>query len=237
MIRSDIRRWFHLALRRRDRWEREVEDEIKLHLALRAEQLMAGGATPDDAYREAVRRFGPLTTSRDRLLDAARHREERMHRMEVLGTLRQDLAFALRTLGRQKGWTAITVLTLAIGIGATTAVFSVVSSLLIHAVTYPDADRVMIVEQQPTTGNNTGIRVSITPASPIVAAWRAGSRGFETLEPYRSSTVSLKSSKRLRCRPSRPPLPRGRASIVETPSRAAKWPCVPTPAWPRWIEA
>ena len=72
MIRAGIRRFFHLALRRRDRWEAEVEDEIKLHLALRAEQLVASGDTPDHAYDEAVRRFGSLTESRARLLDAAR---------------------------------------------------------------------------------------------------------------------------------------------------------------------
>jgi len=57
-IRTGIRRVLNLALRRRDRWEREVEDEIKLHLTLRAEELVARGATPDDAYAEAIRRFG-----------------------------------------------------------------------------------------------------------------------------------------------------------------------------------
>ena len=194
MIRGDIRRAFRLALRRRDRWEHEVEDEIKLHLTLRAEHLMAQGASPDDAYREAVRRFGPLTESRARLLEAARHRERQMQRTEWLSDLRQDVVFALRTLGRQKGWTAITILTLALGIGATTAVFSVVSSLLLHAVPYPGADRVMTVEQQPMAGNNTGMRVSITPQQRYVAAWRAGSHTFDALEPYRSSTAALRTA-------------------------------------------
>jgi putative ABC transport system permease protein len=194
MIRGGIRRTFRLALRRRDRWEREVEDEIKLHLSLRAEQLMAQGAAPDDAYQEAVRRFGSLTESRARLLDAARHRERQMQRTEWASDIRQDLGFALRTLGRQKGWTAVTILTLALGIGSTTAVFSVVSSLLLHAVPYPAADRVMIVEQQPTTGNNTGIHVSITPSPRVVNAWRAGSHSFDVLEPYRSSTAALKTN-------------------------------------------
>ncbi|MDB4875759.1 MAG: permease [Gemmatimonadetes bacterium] len=194
MIRSGIPRLFRLAVRRRDRWERDVEDEIKLHLALRAEQLAAQGAAPDEAYREAVRRFGPLNESRARLLDAARHREQQMQRTEFFGDVRQDLSFALRTLGRQKGWAAITVLTLALGIGATTAVFSVVSSLLLHAVPYPAPDRVVIVEQEPSAGNNTGMHVSITPAPPIVNAWRDGNHTFETLEPYRSSTAALRTN-------------------------------------------
>jgi predicted permease len=184
MIRLGIPRVFRLALRRRDRWERDVEDEITLHLTLRAEQLAAQGAAPEDAYREAVRKFGPLRESRARLVDAASHREHRMQRTEFFSDLRQDLAFALRTLGRQKGWTAVTVGTLALGIGAATAVFSVVSSLLIHAVPYPGADRVMVIDRQPSKGNNTGMSISMTAPPPIINAWRAHARGFEALEPY-----------------------------------------------------
>jgi predicted permease len=182
MIRSGIRRWFHLALRRRDRWEREVEDEIKLHLALRAEQLMANGAPPNEAFEEAVRRFGPLSESRARLIDAARHREQRMQRTELLGNLRMDVAFALRTMAREKAWTAVTLITLALGIGATTAVFSIVSTLLIHPLPYPNANRIVYVGQQPSGGNNTGIKVSITPAAQVVRAWMQHSRSFEALE-------------------------------------------------------
>jgi putative ABC transport system permease protein len=191
VIRFGIPRAFRLALRRRDRWEREVEDEIKLHLSLRAEQLAARGASPDEAYREAVRRFGPLEESRARLVDAATRREQHMRRTEYVSDLRHDIAFAFRTLGRQKGWTAITVATLALGIGATTAVFSVVSSLLIHATPYPDPDRVVIVEQQASKGNNTGIHVSILPPTPIVNAWRTQSHSFDALEPYAFGNGSL----------------------------------------------
>jgi len=181
MIRAGIRRAFQLALHRRDRWERDVEDEIKLHLSLRAEQLLAQGATPDEAYREAARRFGSLTESRARLLEAARHREQHMHRTEYLDDLRQDFSFAIRTLGRQKGWTAVTILTLALGIGATTAVFSVVSSLMLNVLPYPHADRIVYVEQQPSQGKSTGIRVTITPSAKVVRAWMQQSHSFEAL--------------------------------------------------------
>ena len=100
---------------------------------------MHEGHPPTDAYREAVRRFGPLHESRARLVDAARHREIRMQRSELLADLRQDLSFAARTLARGKVWTSVTISTLALGIGATTAVFSVVSNLLLHSVPYPSA--------------------------------------------------------------------------------------------------
>jgi predicted permease len=194
VIRAGVRRALRLALRRRDRWEREVDDEIAVHLALRTEQLIAAGRTPDDARAEALRQFGSLDEARTQLLHAARRREESMRRTEMFDDLRQDLSFAARTLARQKSWTAITISTLALGIGATTAVFSVVSNLLIHAVPYPDADRVVIVQQQPTKGNNTGVGVSITPEVRIVNAWRDGAHSFDVLEPYRSMGLLLRTT-------------------------------------------
>ena len=194
MIRAGIRRAFRLPLRGRQRWERDVEDEIKLHLTLRAEQLMATGMSSDRAYDEAVRRFGPLTESRARLVDAARHREGRMQRTEYLTDLRQDLAFAARTLRRDIGWTIVTVATLALGIGATTAVFSVVSSLLLHPVPYPDANRVVVVFQQPIKGNNTGINVTIVPVSQVVRTWKTAARSFESLEAVTSEQSELRTT-------------------------------------------
>jgi len=194
MIRRGIQRAFNLAIRRRDRWQHDVEEEIKLHLSLRAEQLMAEGAAPNDALAEAVRRFGPLAESRARMLDAARYREHRMQRTEYFAQLQQDLSFAFRTLRRQKAWALITVFTLALGIGATTAVFSVVSSLILHAIAYPNADRIVVVQQMPTQGNNTGLHIQITPSTPIVNGWRSRTRAFEELEPYRSVGLLLKTN-------------------------------------------
>jgi putative ABC transport system permease protein len=192
VIRSGIRRWFHLALRRRDHWEREVEDEIKLHLALRVEQLIANGATPDDAYREAIRRFGPLTESRARMIDAARKREEHMRRTEYFADFKQDLSFALRTLRRQKAWTTVTVLTLALGLGATTAVFSVVSSLLIHAVPYPNGDRVMLVYQELTKGASGAEVLRTQPR--VLRLWQEGSHSFEALEGFVTQAMTMRAA-------------------------------------------
>ena len=193
MIRRDIRRAFQLALRRRDHWEHEVEEEIKLHLALRAEALVAQGATPDDAYQRAVQKFGPIGESRARMLDAARHREQRMQRVEYLSDLRQDLVFALRTLKRDKGWTSVAVLTLALGIAASTAVFSAVSSLLLHPLPYPHADRVVIVLRQPLQGNKTGINVAIVPNNPVIRAWKANAHSFEALEAVAGGEAELRT--------------------------------------------
>ncbi len=193
MIRDGIQRVFRLAAGGRNRWQHEVEDEIKLHLMLRAEQLSSQGMSPDAAYDEAVRRFGPLTESRARMLTAARHREQRMQRTEYFADLRQDLTFAVRTLRRDKGWATITVLTLALGISATTAVFSVVSSLLLHAVAYPNPDRVVLGYQQPIQGNNTGISVTILPSMPVIRAWKAA-HSLDGLEAYGTDRVEMKTT-------------------------------------------
>jgi predicted permease len=192
VIRAGIRRVLSLSLRRRDRWEREVEEEIKLHLSLRAEQLIDQGRTPDIAYAEAVRRFGALTESRARLLEAARHREVRMQRTEYLSDLRQDVTFALRTLRRDKGWTTVTILTLTLGIAAATAVFSAVSSVLLHPVTYPGADRVVLVYQQPAKGNNTGINVTISPSAAVIRAWKTDAHAFEAIEGFAQNDLKMR---------------------------------------------
>jgi predicted permease len=194
VIRAGIRRVFRLALRRRDHWEAEVEDEIKLHLALRAEQLMAAGRDPNTAYVEAVQRFGSPTESRARLLEAARHRERKMERTEWLADLKLDATFALRTLARQRAWTSVTIATLALGIAATTAVFSVVSTLLLHPLPYPHSDRIVFVDEQPSEGNNTGISVTIFPPAPAVRAWMAGAHGVEQFTGSMSSTRTLKTA-------------------------------------------
>jgi putative ABC transport system permease protein len=187
VIRAGVRRALRLALRRRDQWERDVEDEIRLHLLLRSEQLAGSGRSPDEAYAEAVQRFGPLDESRERLFAAARHRETRMHRTEYRTDLRQDIGFALRRLRRDRAWSAVTILTLAVGIGATTAVFSVASTLLLHAVPYPNPARVVLIDQQPSQGDKTGLGVSMLPATSLVRAWQTGAHSIERLEPYQDA--------------------------------------------------
>ena len=81
MQRPGVRRLFSISLRR-DRWERDVEDEILTHLANRAERLMEQGMSAAEAKNEAMRRFGSLEEGRTRLLEAASHREDYMRRKE-----------------------------------------------------------------------------------------------------------------------------------------------------------
>jgi putative ABC transport system permease protein len=188
MKRSGVRRLLSLPLRRRDRWEREVEEEILTHLTIRAERLVALGMSPTEAKDEAIRRFGSLEEGRALMIEAASHREESMRRKEAFGELRQDVAFAFRTLSRNKGWAAVAIITLALGIGATTAVWSAASTVLRRPLPYPDAARVVMVNLMPSTGNATGVDVAIGAPNKLIHAWRTASRGFESLEPYAIST-------------------------------------------------
>src|SRR3954470_6211354 len=183
MKRPGVRRLFSISLGRR-RWADEVEEEILTHLAIRAERLVALGMTPQAAKDEAIRRFGPLDESRKQMIEAATHREEYMRRQETFTELRQDLAFAFRTLARNKAWASVVVITLALGIAATTAVWSAASTLLLHPLSYPGADRVVHVDLMPVKGGAAGVSVIISASPDVIQAWQRDTKSFEALEPY-----------------------------------------------------
>src|SRR5690349_16337755 len=136
------------------RAEADVDDELRFHIEMRVRDYMERGMSEAEARAATARRLGDLATQRAECLTITTRRERRMNRAQLVDAFTQDVAFAIRTLGRQTGWTAVAILTLALGIGANTAVFSVVNSLLLHPLPYPHADRLAIVYQEPTRGNN-----------------------------------------------------------------------------------
>jgi putative ABC transport system permease protein len=123
--------------------EQEVREELAHHVELRTEELIARGVEPSEARRQALARLGNPARMTTTLTSIGRRRDRTFARREWLSELRQDLAFALRQARRQPGFTLAAVLTLALGIGATTAIYGVVHAVLLKPFPMLEPDRVL----------------------------------------------------------------------------------------------
>jgi hypothetical protein len=153
-IRPGVRRLFQLALHRAARARDEADEEIRLHLQLRAEQLTREGLAPDAARAEAERRFGPLDEARQRLHGSAARREDTMRLREWMGGARQGLLVALRGLRRSPGFVAITVACIALGVGANAAAFSLFDELVFRPLPVQAPERLVNLSA-PTAGSRS----------------------------------------------------------------------------------
>ena len=141
----------------------EVEDELTEHIQMLVRRLEREGLSPEAAREAAALRFGDLTTVRAECRTLAHDVEEQMIRQDFWQQLRQDVAYGARTLRRAPLYTVIAVFTLAIGIGASTAIFSVVHAVLLRSLPYRDADRVVAVWNGYRQGG-TVTHTAIAPA-------------------------------------------------------------------------
>ena len=126
------------AATKRRQLERELDDEVAFHLAMREQKKRAAGVDTDEARYAARRQFGNSTILKERTRE--------MWTFTSLETFWRDFTCALRTLRKKPGFTIVAVLTLALGIGASTAIFSVIENVLVSPFPYPDAQRFMTVE-------------------------------------------------------------------------------------------
>ena len=149
------------GLLRKERLDRELDEELRSHVEMRTADNLAAGMSPENARFDAQRRFGNTTLLKEdtRAVDIISWLEE----------CARDLRYALRMLQRSPGFTAVAALTLALGIGANTAIFSVVNSVLLRPLPYKDADRLVTV-----WGYNRARGFKTDQVSPLdFADWRS----------------------------------------------------------------
>lgn len=160
----------------------DVRDELHFHTEMRVREYMARGMS-EDAARHAVReRLGDVDAARDECIELGKVRETHARNADFVDGLRADVRYALRSLGRAPGWTAVALLTIALGVGATTSVFSVADTLLVRPVPYPDGGRVYFARRQFMIDSR-----QVPAPLPIAAvgAWRTHARTIEAAVPYR----------------------------------------------------
>ncbi len=184
-----------MAMRRRFRQlfgaepRTDVDAELSFHLEMRVRELMARGETEERARELSAQRFGDYEASRQACVAIDERRERHMARTEYLRELRQDAAYALRTLRRAPGFTAVALLTLTLGIGANSAIFSVVNGVLLRGLPYPDASRLFRVQMLYPDGTAYSAL-----SAPDFMSVRQDTRAFDRVEAYTTGMFTLLGS-------------------------------------------
>ncbi len=162
---------------RRGKTESEMERELRIHLEMETAENIRRGMSEEEARRAALRSFGGVEQTKETYRDIARFR--------LFEDLWQDLRYGARMLRTHPGFTLVAALTLSLGIGANTAVFSVVNAVLLRPLPYADPDR--LVMASPYRHATDGYTV----LSPDFLDWRAQSQSFEQIAAYTTGTADL----------------------------------------------
>src|SRR5215831_3120220 len=175
-----LRRFFSklTALFSRRRAEEDFTSEVSAHLALMQEDLERQGMSPDQARRAARLKLGGVQQTRE-LYRVARS-------FPWIESLWQDVRFGCRVLRKNPGFTAVAITTLALAIGANTAIFSVVNAVLLKQLPFPDAQRIVVL------GGNAGPVLNTLSESPTgLLGWRPHVQSLEAAAAYQPGDVNV----------------------------------------------
>jgi len=177
--------WYTVPLRLRSlvfrrQVERELDDEFRFHLEQQIEAAVARGLEPDAARYAALRAFGGVDQRKEECRDTRHTR--------IVDELIQDVHYAVRVLRRSPGFAAAAILIMALGIGANSAMFSLIHAVLLRELPYPDADRLVRMVEQ---GNNGPMWVAWAD----FVDWRATARSFASIGAVRQEGFTVNGLK------------------------------------------
>ena len=165
------------ALYRKRDLERELDEELQFHLESEMAHHLSSGMSVEEARSAAMKSFGGLEQTKEACRDA--------RRVRFVEELWQDLRYGFRNLRKNPGFGAVVVITLGLGIGANTAIFSVVEALLLRPLPYSEPERLVMLSEKSREG------ARLTAAYPNFADWRARAQSFESLASIRSQAMNL----------------------------------------------
>ena len=177
-------KWFNIlrdrirALRQREDVINDIDREMRLHLEMQVDANIRAGMSPAEARETAMRSFGNLNRAVDAAYDVKGG--------GIFETLAQDIRYGVRMLAKHKAFTSIAIITLALGIGANTAIFSVVNELLLRPLPYRDADRITTVWEVSPRGRHQN-----TTSRANFRVWHDQNSSFQNMAAFSDQRLNL----------------------------------------------
>ena len=165
-----LRRW--RALTHKDELDHELDEEMRFHLEREIEQHVSNGMTPEDARYAALRSFGGVDQSKEECRSA--------RGVGLIDNIVRDISYSARVLVKNYAFTIVVVLTLALGIGANTAIFSFANGILLRPLPYPQSDRLAVLDETSRKEGGDTIGVSY----PNFLDWREQNTVFESVATH-----------------------------------------------------